>query len=424
MHQRGTASTTRSADSSEHHVQTSLTLTRIMVFTTDSTPIEHAFIVSRRDLECAQNEEIENRCSAEMEADVAAAPPPPPPRFALHDAAEAGDAEALTALLAQAGDGDDEFVPDDDGDDDDLSDSGVGLESRDRYGCTPLHVALLHAHVDCARVCVENGAEVLFPCNGSPCLHLAVSAATVTGNDAFGEAAVALLVEAGASVDSVDDNGRTALHLIAWGGSAAVADALFRAADASLGSVAVDARDRHGCTPLHLAARGGHIAMAKLLLQRGAHAGVQDEHGNTPAHVAAYCGHADLLPLLTCDDVANAWGATPSQLFATAFGAARAAVSSLPTCVFTHTSSLSHLTCGDVGRRAKAVPPENVNRLHVLLHAAFGVLRAPEFHAVKWNDAVPQAKVRARGLLTHGTAGGQRDGGLGVKGMAGWGSTG
>jgi NF-kappa-B inhibitor-like protein 1 len=46
------------------------------------------------------------------------------------------------------------------------------------------------------------------------------------------------------------------------------------------------------------ACRHGHLAAARLLLRRGADAGLGDRRGDTPAHLAARHGHLDLLAAL------------------------------------------------------------------------------------------------------------------------------
>lgn len=46
------------------------------------------------------------------------------------------------------------------------------------------------------------------------------------------------------------------------------------------------------------ACRHGHLAAARLLLRRGADAGLADARGDTPAHLAARHGHLELLAAL------------------------------------------------------------------------------------------------------------------------------
>jgi NF-kappa-B inhibitor-like protein 1 len=52
------------------------------------------------------------------------------------------------------------------------------------------------------------------------------------------------------------------------------------------------------CLLLLQACRHGHLAAARLLLRRGADAGLGDRRGDTPAHLAARHGHLDLLAAL------------------------------------------------------------------------------------------------------------------------------
>jgi ankyrin repeat protein len=46
------------------------------------------------------------------------------------------------------------------------------------------------------------------------------------------------------------------------------------------------------------ACRHGHLPVVRLLLRRGADAGLADMAGNTPAHLAVRHGHLDLLATL------------------------------------------------------------------------------------------------------------------------------
>jgi hypothetical protein len=91
------------------------------------------------------------------------------------------------------------------GSDDDEEDGsrGMSLDSLDADGCSALHVALLHAQLHCARICLDAGADCIMPCNGSPCLHLALAATGVApgARRDFGVAVVAALVEGGASLE-------------------------------------------------------------------------------------------------------------------------------------------------------------------------------------------------------------------------------
>jgi ankyrin repeat protein len=87
---------------------------------------------------------------------------------------------------------------------------------------------------------------------------------------------VALLLDAGASVNGKDQYGYTALHEAAFWGREEVAKLLIeRNAD-------VNARADNGFTPLHESARLNTPAVARLLLAAGAQVNAKDKEGRTP----------------------------------------------------------------------------------------------------------------------------------------------
>lgn len=100
---------------------------------------------------------------------------------------------------------------------------------------------------------------------------------------------VRALLDAGASVESPDDERRTLLHRAAALGHVEMArDLLARGAN-------VAAVDATGATPLDAAARGGHVAVVRALVGAGADA----RHGPPFAlHAAARAGRADVLAVL------------------------------------------------------------------------------------------------------------------------------
>jgi ankyrin repeat protein len=164
---------------------------------------------------------------------------------------------------------------------------------------------------------------------------------------------VALLLNAGASVDRADADGVTPLFVAAQQGHPAVCALLLAAgADphhakdgaqggaqrgtmggASGGATTGNRRggaqggDVFATRPLHAAATNGHAAVCSALLRAGASAAAaRAEDGATPLHLASAHGHLDACTALL--DHAAAGGADPQTHFP---GAAAAAVSAVDT---------------------------------------------------------------------------------------------
>lgn len=108
------------------------------------------------------------------------------------------------------------------------------------------------------------------------------------------------LVQDGADVAYADAEGTTALHevgvLCAGGRGWSVALGLSLLAQFNLCECRLMPAVHP--FPLHQACRHGHLSTAKLLLRRGADAGLGDVRGDTPAHLAARHGHLDVLAAL------------------------------------------------------------------------------------------------------------------------------
>ena len=99
------------------------------------------------------------------------------------------------------------------------------------------------------------------------------------------------------SVGRWSPDGFTALHLAAFFGHEAVAEALLRRG-ADVGAVA---RNPLRVQPLHSAAAGGHTAAARLLLEHGADPNARQEGGFVPLHAAAQAGNDELYELLVAN---------------------------------------------------------------------------------------------------------------------------
>ncbi|KAI8495244.1 positive regulation of extrinsic apoptotic signaling pathway via death domain receptors protein [Branchiostoma belcheri] len=96
------------------------------------------------------------------------------------------------------------------------------------------------------------------------------------------EEKVAELIQQGVDVNSrAVLFGNTPLYCAVSGGHVAVAALLLKA------GAQVDSRGPSEDTPLHKAASGGHVGVAELLLKAGAQVDIRDERGKTPEDIAA-----------------------------------------------------------------------------------------------------------------------------------------
>ena len=187
-----------------------------------------------------------------------------------------------------------------------LSKKASHVDTRDGFGRTALHWALMAGREDCTRILRDSGADLnATDFGGWTPLHYWASG--------DGDRKVAqLLLEWGADVNirAKGLNGWTSLQWAAYAGQPEVAaDLLAYGAD-------VNARDDHLRTPLHLAAAQGHAGVAGVLLKHGADAALRTKYGgNTPLHLAAEQGAEDVVQVLLAGgakvDVPSEHGQTP-----------------------------------------------------------------------------------------------------------------
>ena len=364
--------------------------------------------------------------------------------FALHEAIEQGDIEALRSHLAKktastaasgsaalqsadagqpaaALDGDDDDESDDDFDPTKQQTISAGINDRDWLSMAPLHLALLLQKLDCAEVCIQNGARLTSSIEGMPLLNYLFQVAQQEPQSDFVSKALQLLLSSNAPVAAVSDMGvttlmaataldkpavlqqllqafkqqlsqeqddiaallaaRSAEGLAALAGEEAAASAApLTAEDTEAASKQwVNARDSSQQTALHHAAAAGAAGSVSALLAMGADPAAVDAEGNTAAHVAATSGFKGLLPALKCEDVVNLYGRTPA-------GEVLAQDEALgSTLLVTHADCLQHHTAPfPIQRHGEDPPPENVWRLKTLVDSKFGVLRRAAFKSCSW----------------------------------------
>lgn len=200
-----------------------------------------------------------------------------------------------------------------------LIDAGANPTARDRFGQTPLDLALaykngnvvaallrlgrslkesekvaeetmesatMRGQTEIARILLDNGLDVNKPsANGSSYL----SDAALKGQ----KKVVQLLLDRGASVETRNPSGGTALHDAALGGDAEVVALLLdRGAD-------IDGLETEsGATPLMVAASMGRVEVVRLLLKRGANRALKDKAGHTALDRARDTGSEEIVQLL------------------------------------------------------------------------------------------------------------------------------
>uniref|UniRef100_UPI003AAD9DCE serine/threonine-protein phosphatase 6 regulatory ankyrin repeat subunit C isoform X1 n=2 Tax=Centroberyx gerrardi TaxID=166262 RepID=UPI003AAD9DCE len=200
--------------------------------------------------------EISFNCLGEVESNVPVSP--------LHLAAYNGHCEALRLL----------------------SETLVSLDVRDIEGRTALHLAVQRGFARCVEVLLKHQASCTLKEHKHKWTPLHAAAAE-------GQMDCLLILvnkeETADIIDSIDEQGQTALMLAALGSHTDCVHILLeKGAEA-------DAADKKGRTALHRAAVMGSEDCVCALLEHGASALCRDSQGRTPLHLAASCGHTELL---------------------------------------------------------------------------------------------------------------------------------
>lgn len=195
----------------------------------------------------------------------------------LHLAARRNDASAVALLIQK----------------------GALLDTKDRFGRTPLHIALEQGDLEVIERFTSAGCDIKARSNWllgekTP-LHLAAK-------NPHG-AVVSWLIQEMANVHAKCLMGTTPLH------RAETSETAQRLIEAGAD---IESRDKSGCTPLHWAARGRNADVVAILLQNGADANATDCSGKTPLHEAETAEIVSRLIEIGANiESRDQWGCTP-----------------------------------------------------------------------------------------------------------------
>ena len=247
-----------------------------------------------------------------------------------------------------------------------ILDQGANVNTRNRDGDTPLHIATRMNRREAGEYILSRGADI-FSANSAGDSPLRISLShrsgvlewmfnprTVAARDGMGNSMlhyvalwrmdrhIPFIIRQGISTETANATGETPLFWAVHHDGASTARALLAAganlhARDSLGNSAlhsavrwnavnatntlidaginVNAHSLNGTTPLHDSVRLGNTVIATILINRGANLEVRDSGGNTPFMEAVRAGHSEAANLLAMRGAnpmtRNAGGDTP-----------------------------------------------------------------------------------------------------------------
>ena len=310
----------------------------------------------------------------------------------------------------------------------------INLNERDPFGCTPLHIALLQCHPKIVQMLVQAHASMNKRCEGAPPLCIAAQAGAHQSRLENALLCIRILIEHGSVPYERDDQGRTAFHWAAAYGLTPLMGPLMTAAeelrskleeeegngDDPVPPSLIEFLDKQGNSAAHLAARYGYPAALKAALEAprssGGGAGHTVNQRNKAKmnvlHMAALGGCLECASLalqaspqaassktrqgFTASDIALRRGHMSIVDLLDGTGSVRAAPMKKPqTIIYAPPECLNHHTAPEPIHRASDLPPENVNRLHVLTHPEHGILRTTDMQQMQleWDELSKKAAI-------------------------------
>jgi len=195
-----------------------------------------------------------------------------------------------------------------------LLEKGTDVNTKDEFGCTPLHWAARARSPEVADLLITNGADInatagpdnltpLMAARKLPVIELLVSKGVDIRSQenqtklhkacsAGDIQVVKFLIDKGADINARNGRGATPLWAAASGDQKEVVELLLdKGAD-------INAPGRRGSTPLGIAARNGNKETVELLIKKGANINTPDNRGMTPLDLAKRWEWPDIAELL------------------------------------------------------------------------------------------------------------------------------
>jgi len=179
-------------------------------------------------------------------------------------------------------------------DDEDLEEAlnaGADVNSKDKYGQTPLMWASRRGHRDIVEILIKAGANVNVKDN-----HNMTALIEASINDR--QLSVGLLIEAGADLNAKYSDGRTALMHASFRGKIDIVEILIRA------GVDLNAIDNNGQTALHVALHWYSprcryvVDIIEILIKSGTDLNAKDNEDKTALMLASHYGFKDIVEIL------------------------------------------------------------------------------------------------------------------------------
>lgn len=176
---------------------------------------------------------------------------------------------------------------------------GVNLDCADNHGWTPLHRAAKSGFESPVRCLLDIGASLdTVDSEGRTALMIACSADLSNDDEPPSSqrrsvfVVVNGLMKRGANVNIRTKRGLTALHFASINNRPDIAQALL------LNGARINARTKHGRTALHCAARSGNAEVISMLASRGADINAYDKNNTSALLAAASRGHTECVRTL------------------------------------------------------------------------------------------------------------------------------